>query len=87
MVRYYFQSFSIQVVRPPWLVTVDGDIPKQFPPYPPVQKDDCIFGVSGPVKTAEGTMSLMCLIPFHLLHSRHYYESSSPHQPPLVWVV
>uniref|UniRef100_A0A674E8V3 Solute carrier family 15 member 2 n=1 Tax=Salmo trutta TaxID=8032 RepID=A0A674E8V3_SALTR len=26
----------------------------------------------------------MCLIPFHLLHSRHYYEPSSHHQPPLI---
>ena len=29
-------------------------------------------------------MVSMCLMPFHLLHSRHYYELSSPQQPPLV---
>jgi hypothetical protein len=25
------------------------------------------------------------LIPFHSLHSSHYYEPSSPQQPPLLW--
>jgi hypothetical protein len=29
-------------------------------------------------------MVSMCLMPFHLLRSSHYYEPSSPHQPPLV---
>ena len=28
-------------------------------------------------------MVSMCLIPFHSLHSRCYYEPSSPHQPPV----
>ena len=26
----------------------------------------------------------MCFIPFHLLRSRLYYESSSPQQPPVI---
>jgi hypothetical protein len=30
-------------------------------------------------------MVSMCLMPFHLLCSRHYYEPSSPQQPPLVF--
>ncbi|KAK6319682.1 hypothetical protein J4Q44_G00108930 [Coregonus suidteri] len=30
------------------------------------------------------SMVSVCLMPFHLLHSRHYYEPSSPQQPPLV---
>ena len=28
----------------------------------------------------------MCLILFHSLHSSHYYEQSSPHQPPVVGI-
>ena len=30
---------------------------------------------------------LMCLIPFHLLHSSHYYELSSSQQPPLIEIL
>ena len=29
-------------------------------------------------------MLSMCLMPFHLLRCSHYYEPSSPQQPPLV---
>ena len=29
-------------------------------------------------------MKTMFLIPFHLLHSSHYYEPSSPQQPPVM---
>ena len=35
-------------------------------------------------QTHEENSYNMCLIPFHILHSSHYYEPSSSQQPPLI---
>jgi hypothetical protein len=39
-------------------------------------------GINGMVSNTSNTVS-MCLIPFYSLNSSHYYELSSPQQPPV----